>query len=351
MTWTVASLAARIDGVVEGHGATEVRGVAALADAVAGDVSFLANPRYEHLLAQSTASAVVVNRAWQGAWSCAALIRVENPDKAFGLLAPLLGPPPVVRLPGVHPTAVVASTAVLGRDVHVGACAVIEDGATIGDRSVIEAQVFVGRDVVLGCDGHLYPQVCIREGCRIGDRFIAHCGAVVGSDGFGYNIEFRDGRPVVVKIPQIGIVEIGHDVELGANTTIDRARFGRTRIGNHVKIDNLVQIGHNVQVGDLTGIVAQVGVSGSTQIGSGVMLWGQAGLAGHLKIGDRAQVGPQAGVSKDVAPGEYVLGAPAVPKRDFAAALLTPRHVEKLKSRVALLEARLAELEKSAGSN
>ena len=349
MSWTVATLAARIGGTVEGRGEVEVRGVAALADAAAGDVSFLANPRYEALLAQTQASAVVVNRAWQGSWSCAALIRVDNPDKAFGLLAPLLGPPPVVRAPGVHPTAVVAPTAKLGRDVHVGACAVIEDGADIGDRTVVEAQVFIGRDVAIGCDSHLYPQVCIREGCRIGERFIAHCGAVVGSDGFGYNVEFRDGRPVVVKIPQIGIVEIGHDVELGANMAIDRARFGRTRVGNHVKIDNLVQIGHNVQIGDLTGIVSQVGVSGSTQIGSGVMLWGQAGLAGPLKIGDRAQVGPQAGVSKDVAPGEFVLGAPAIPKKEFAATLLVPRHVEKLKARVAELEARLAALEKAAG--
>ena len=346
MNWTVTSLAARIGGVVEGAGDTEIRALSALAEARAGDVSFLSNPRYEHLMAHTAATAVVVGREWNGARSCPALIRVDNPDKAFTALAALLGPQPVVRKPGVHPTAVVSPTAKLGRDVHVGACAVIEDGACIGDRSVIEAQCFIGRDATLGCDCHLHPQVSIREECRIGDRFIAHCGVVVGSDGYGYNVEFREGRPVVVKIPQIGIVEIGNDVEIGANTTIDRARFGRTRLGNHVKIDNLVQIAHNVQIGDCTGIVAQVGVAGSAQIGSGVMVWAQAGIAGHLKIGDRAQVGPQAGVSKDIAAGEFVLGAPAVPKREFVVGLTVPRTVEKLKARVAELEARLSALEK-----
>lgn len=346
MNWTVASLAARIGGAVEGAGDAEIRALSALAEARVGDVSFLANPRYEHLMAHTAATAVVVGRDWNGSRSCQAVIRVDNPDKAFAALTALLGPQPVVRPPGVHPTAVIAPTAKLGRDVHIGAYTVIEDDACIGDRSVVEAQCFIGRAVSLGCDSHLYPQVSIREECRIGDRFIAHCGAVVGSDGYGYNVEFRDGRPVVVKIPQMGIVEIGNDVEIGANTAIDRARFGRTRIGNHVKIDNLVQIAHNVQIGDCTGIVGQAGIAGSAQIGSGVMVWAQAGIAGHLKIGDRAQVGPQAGVSKDVPPGEFVLGAPAVPKREFVVGMTVPRAVEKLKARVAELEARLAALEK-----
>lgn len=346
MNWTVATLAEKIGGTFEGAGDAEIRALSALAEARAGDLSFLANPRYEHLMALTAASAVVVARDWNGTWSCKALIRVENPDKGFTALTALMTPPPVVRLPGIHPTAIIAGTAQIGQDVHVGAYTVIEEGARIGDRCVIEAQCFVGREVSLGCDSHLYPQVSIREACRIGDRFIAHCGAVIGSDGYGYNVEFRDGRPVVVKIPQIGIVEIGHDVEIGSNTAIDRARFGRTRIGNHVKIDNLVQIAHNVQIGDCTGIVGQVGIAGSAQIGSGVMVWAQAGIAGHLKIGDRAQIGPQAGISKDVAPGEFVMGSPAMPKKEFIVGLTVPRSVAKLKERVADLEARLAALEK-----
>lgn len=345
MSWTVANLAARIGGVVEGDGDREVRALSGLSEAVAGDLSFLANPRYEHLMAHTSATAVVVASAWQGSWSSAALIRIVNPDKAFAVLSALFAPAPVVRTPGIHPTAIIAPTAVLGKDVHVGAYTVIDDGARIGERSVIESQCFIGRDVVVGCDGHLYPQVCLREGCCIGDRFIAHCGAVVGSDGFGFNVEMKDGRPVVVKIPQIGIVEIGHDVELGANTTIDRARFGRTRIGNHVKIDNLVQIGHNVQIGDLSGIAALSGIAGSSQIGSGVMVWAQGGVAGHLKIGDRAQIGAQAGIVKDVPPGEFMLGSPALPRKEFVKLMAAPRAVEKLKARITSLEARLAALE------
>ncbi len=349
MTCTVASLAERLGGVTEGDATVSVQALASLAEARPGDISFLANLKYESLLALTQATAVIVDRAWQGSWSCRALIRVDNPDKAFAALAPLFGPPPVVRAPGVHPTAVIGAGVVLGRDVHVGPCAVIDDGARIGDRTVIDAQVFVGTGVSIGCDGHLYPQVAIREGCRIGDRVILHCGVVIGGDGYGYNITMSpDGRIVVAKIPQIGIVELGDDVEIGANATVDRARFGRTRIGNSVKIDNLAQIGHNVQVGDLTGIMAQVGIAGSTRIGSGCIIWAQAGLTGHIKVNDRAQVGPRAGVSKDVPPGEYVIGEPAVSKREFVKTLATPRQVEKLKTRVAELEARLALLEVGA---
>jgi UDP-3-O-[3-hydroxymyristoyl] glucosamine N-acyltransferase len=270
---------------------------------------------------------------------------VANPDKAFAMLAPIFGPPPVVRLPGVHPTAVIGAGATLGREVHIGPYVVIDDNAVIGDRTVIEAQCFIGTGVTIGCDGHLYPQVAVREGCRIGDRVILHCGVVIGGDGYGYNVEVTpEGRVVIVKIPQIGIVELGHDVEIGANSTVDRARFGRTRLGNSVKIDNLVQVGHNVQIGDLTGVMAQVGIAGSTQIGSGCIIWAQAGLTGHIKVNDRAQVGPRAGVSKDVPPGEYVIGTPAGPKREYVQSLAAPRQVEKLKARVAELEARLAKL-------
>ena len=346
MNWTVASLAARINGVVEGAGAAEIRSLSALAEARAGDVSFLANPHYENLMARTAATAVVCRREWSGTWTCQALIRVDNPDKAFAELTALLGPTPVVRKPGIHPTAIIAPTAKMGRDVHIGAYTVIEDGASIGDRSVIEAQCFIGRDVTIGCESHLSPQGRIREECRIGDRFIAHGGLVVGSDGYGFNVELRDGRPVVVKIPQIGIVEIGNDVEIGANTAIDRARFGRTRIGNFTKIDNLVQIAHNVQIGDCTGICGQAGIAGSVQIGSGCMIWSQAGIGGHLKINDRAQVSAQSGVSKDVPPGELVMGSPARSKREYAISLAAPRAIEKLKARVEELEARLAALEK-----
>lgn len=346
MSWSATRLATHLGGTCEGDGDVVLGRLAGLAEARSGDLSFLSNPRYAGLLARTQASAVIVDGDWQGPSSAAALIRVAHPDRAFAAVAALFAPAPIVRAPGVHPTAVIGANVVLAPGVHVGAWTVIEDGARIGERTVVEAQCFVGRDVCIGPDGHLYPQVAVREGCRIGARVVVHCGVVIGSDGFGYLVEPRPGAlPRIEKIQQIGIVELGDDVEIGANATIDRARFGVTRIGNHTKIDNLVMIGHNVQVGDCTGIVAQAGVAGSSRIGSGVMLWAKAGIAGHLHVADGAQVGPQAGVSKDVPAGEFVMGTPAVSKRDFVAGLMVPRTVEKLKTRLAALESRLAALE------
>lgn len=346
MTINAAAIAEKLNGTLEGDPAVEITALSGLAEARAGDVSFLANDKYERLMIQTKASAVVVARAWRGVSACRTLIRVDNPDKAFAELATLLTPAPKRRQPGIHHTAVIGAGVKLGQDVYVGPYAVIDDGASIGDRTIIEAQCFVGNNVSIGSDGLLYPQVAIREGCRIGDRVILHCGVVIGGDGYGYNIEVgADGMIKVVKIPQIGIVELGADVEIGANTTVDRARFGRTRLGNHVKLDNLIQIGHNVQIGDYSGVMAQTGIAGSTQIGSGCIIWSQAGITGHIKINDRAQVGPRAGVSKDVPAGEYVIGEPAVTKREWVKTLSAPRQVEKLKERVAALEARLAKLE------
>ncbi len=343
MTRTVAQLAASLKGSVEGDATERIVALSSLDDARPGDVSFLANLRYEHLMPHVRASAVLVETAWTGTWSCRALIRVDNPDKAFAALAALFCPKPVTRQPGIHPTAVLGEGVRLGQDVFIGPYVVIEDQAVIGDRTRIEAQCWIGSNARIGCDGLLYPQVTVREGCLIGDRVILHSGVRIGSDGYGYAVEQGpDASLRVEKIPQMGIVELGDNVEIGANTTIDRARFGRTRIGNAVKIDNLVQIGHNVQIGDMSGIVAQVGVAGSSKIGSGVMVWAQAGIAGHITIGDRSQVGPQAGVSKDVPPGEFVLGAPAQSKRAFVSTLAVPRQLERLKAKVAAIEARLA---------
>ncbi len=345
MTWTVAQIAAQLDGIVEGDPGAVVSRLSGLAEANTGDITFLASKRYAPQVATTAATAVVVAKDWAGPSSAQALIRVDNPDQAFTEVALLFAPPPLRRLPGIHPTAIIADDAVLGEAVHIGPYCVIEAGARIGDRTVVEAQCFIGEGVELGCDSHLYPRVAIRERVRIGDRFIAHCGVVLGSDGFGYNVTPQPGAlPRVEKIPQTGIVVIGNDVEIGANTAIDRARFGETRIGNHVKIDNLVQLGHNVRIGDCSGIIAQSGIAGSTQVGAGVMIWAQAGLSGHLKIGNGAQVGPQAGVARDVPEGQYVIGTPAGTMRDFAAASLAPRQIEKLRTRLAALEAKLAAL-------
>ncbi|MDR2849371.1 MAG: UDP-3-O-(3-hydroxymyristoyl)glucosamine N-acyltransferase [Verrucomicrobiota bacterium] len=345
MAMTVQALASRLGGQPSGDVSLEVSALASLLEAQPGDVSFFKDAKYARQLAATRASAVLVPSGWQGGCPAPALIRVADPDAACTQAAEWFAPPPVARPPGVHPTAVIAGDARLGRDVHVGPWTVIEEGAVIGDRAVVEAQVFIGARVRLGEDCHIYPQVTIREGCLLGRRVILHSGVRIGGDGYGYTPVLRpDGTASVDKIPQLGIVELGDDVEIGCNTTVDRARFGRTRIGNSTKIDNLVQIGHNVQIGDYSGVIAQAGVAGSTRIGSGCLIWAQAGISGHLTIGDRAQVGPASGLSKDVPPGEYVLGLPALPKREFAATLLLPRTVEKLKARVEALEARLRDI-------
>jgi UDP-3-O-[3-hydroxymyristoyl] glucosamine N-acyltransferase len=349
MPMKVTELAERLGGQLSGDGALELVALASLTEARAGDVSFFKDSKYAKQLASTQASAVLVPHTWQGTSPAPALIRVEDPNAAFAKVAEWFAPPPVVRAPGIHPTAVIGQNVRVGEGVHVGPWTVIEDGAVIGDRSVIEAQVFIGQRAELGEACHLYPQVTVREGCKLGRRVILHSGVRIGGDGYGYNPVFRpDGAITIEKIPQLGIVELGDDVEVGCNATIDRARFGRTRIGNSTKIDNLVQIGHNVQVGDYSGIIAQAGVAGSTRIGSGCIIWAQAGLSGHLTIGDRAQVGPKSGLSKDVPEGEYYLGLPAYPKREFAASLLVPRQVEKLKQRIVELEARLDALAKPA---
>ena len=342
MAMRVREVAERLSGLLEGDGERELVALSSLEEARAGDITFFKESKYEKRLAVTRASAVLVPRAWQGVCAAPAVIRVDDPNAAFAKVGEWFAPPPVVRAPGVHPTAIIGSGVRLGRDVHIGPYTVIEDGAAIGDGSVIEAQVFIGQRAELGEACHIYPQVTVREGCRLGRRVILHSGVRIGGDGYGYNPIVRaDGTITIEKIPQVGIVELGDDVEVGCNTTIDRARFGRTRIGNCTKIDNLVQIGHNVQVGDMSGIIAQAGVAGSTRIGSGCLIWAQAGISGHLTIGDRAQVGPKSGLSKDVPEGEYYIGLPACPKREFGAQLLLPRQVDKLKKQVAELQARL----------
>ena len=345
----VKELAEQLGGQLTGDGSIEILALASLTEARAGDISFFKDVKYAKQLASTRASAVLVPLAWQGACPAPAVIRVADPNDAFSKATVWFAPAPVERAPGIHPTAVIGQNVRLGKDVYVGPWTVIEDGSVIGDRSVIEAQVFIGQRVELGEGCHIYPQVTVREGCKLGRRVILHSGVRIGGDGYGYNPVFRpDGSISIEKIPQLGIVELGDDVEVGCNATIDRARFGRTRIGNSTKIDNLVQIGHNVQVGDYSGIIAQAGIAGSTRIGSGCIIWAQAGLSGHLTIGDRAQVGPKSGLSKDVPEGEYYLGLPAYPKREFAATLLVPRQVDKLKQRVAELEAKVAALSKQA---
>ena len=345
MVMTASELAGRLQGSLSGDGDIAVHALESLANAGVGDVAFFKDHKYAAQLASTGASCVLVPESWAGTCPAPAVIRVTDPDASFTLAAPWFAPLPPVRLPGIHASAIIAPDVRIGKNVHIGPYTVIEQGCLIGDGCIIEAQVFIGQDVTLGASCHLYPQVTIREGCTLGQRVILHSGVRIGGDGYGYTPSIHaDGTVEINKIPQLGSVVLGDDVEVGCNTTIDRARFGRTRIGNSTKIDNLLQIGHNVQIGSCSGVIAQAGVAGSTRIGSGCLIWAQAGISGHLEIGDRAQVGPKSGLSKNVPPGEYVLGLPAVSKREFANTLLLPRQVEKLKKQVEELQTRLSAL-------
>jgi UDP-3-O-[3-hydroxymyristoyl] glucosamine N-acyltransferase len=341
---TVAELAARLGGSCEGDGSAAVSGVAGIRDARPGEVAFVANLRYAGDVATTRAAAVIVAKAWDRP-SPAALIRVENPDGAFARTAALFAPPPIPDPPGVHPTAVVAADAELGEGVSVGPFVVIEPRARLGARTVLKAHVYVGHEAVVGNDCRLYPNVSIRERCHIGDRVILHNGCVVGSDGFGYT---ADADGVRTKIPQLGIVVIGDDAELGANVTVDRARFGKTVIGRGVKIDNLVQIAHNVIIGDHAVIVAQVGIAGSSTIGAHAVLAGQVGVSGHIEVGEGAIISAQSGITKDVPAGAMMFGSPAMPtdraKRIHAYMMRLPDMREQLLDmarRIADLERRL----------
>ena len=343
MAFTVEEVAQKLGGRVEGNGALEIRAVAGLREAQEGDLSFLSNPRYAGLMKQTAASAVLVNDSWNGE-TRATLIRVASADAAFAQAALWLGRLPVQFKPGIHPAAIIADGVSLGRDVTVGPYCVIEPGVGIGDRTVLVAQCYIGHGTTIGSDCRFYPQVTIREYARIGNRVILHNGAVIGSDGFGY----AKTGPHWAKIPQVGIVVLGDDVEIGANTTIDRARFGETRIGNGVKLDNLVQVAHNVTIGEDTAIAAQTGISGSAHVGARVQMGGQVGSAGHLKVGDDSIILAQSGISKDVQPRTVVGGTPAIPAAEWHKQHAFVGRLPHLRKRVAELEQRMNTVEEKS---
>jgi len=341
MDVTLDDLARLVGGTVTGDGKTRIRAVNGIKEAGPGEITFLANTRYAPLLAATKASAVIVA---EGTSAPIPALSVKNPDLAFAKIAEHLNGSPVRPAPGVHPSAVVAKGVILGKNVSIGACTVIEEGASIGDNGVLHAQVFVGRETTIGPDALIYPQVVIREKCRIGARVILHSGTVIGSDGFGYATD----KGVHHKIPQVGIVVLEDDVELGANVTVDRARFGRTVIGQGTKIDNLVMIGHNVVLGRGCLLVSQAGIAGSTRLGDHVVMAGQSGLIGHLDIADGAIITAQSGVTKDVPPGGVMSGSPATDRRTHLKELAALSKLPEALQEIRRLRAELEELRKKA---
>jgi UDP-3-O-[3-hydroxymyristoyl] glucosamine N-acyltransferase len=307
VTLTLQELADSSGGELHGNPAQIITGAAVLAEATKGEIAFFSNPRYLPLLRKSQASAAFVPLDFSE-MVLAAQIRVADPAKAFERVVLRFAPRPPVFSPGIDGSALVHRSAKIGERVSIQPHAVIEAGVAIGDDTVIGASSYVGHDTMVGANCMVYPRVVIRERSVIGDRVILHSGVVIGADGFGY--EFRDGRHE--KVPQIGIVQIDDDVEIGANTTIDRARFGRTWIQRGVKIDNLVQVAHNVVIGQHSIIVAQAGIAGSVRIGQRVTIGGQVGIVPHVEIGDETTIGSQAGVSKSISGGAW-WSSPVVP--------------------------------------
>ncbi len=312
VSFTTADISAIVQPKqVRGATTEVVRGIASLGSAGAGDLSFLGNSKYRNEVAGTRASVVLLPADYEGEPQPDQLfLLVEKPSVALARLCArieqLLWPKPA---PGIHPTAWIAPGAKVAASATVGPLCVIEEGAVVGERSHLQGQVFVGRGALIGDDCWLMPGVIVAAECVLKNRVRLQPGVVIGSDGFGY--EFVAGRHE--KTPQVGYVLVEDDVEIGANSTLDRARFSRTVVGEGTKIDNLVQVAHNVIIGRHVILCAQVGISGSTTIGDYAILGGQAGIGGHITIGAKAKVGGQGGVSFDVEPGTYVNGTPAMP--------------------------------------
>ncbi len=338
-TVTVTELARLLDCPFEGNGQIEIRGVSSLEKAKEGDLVFLAHPKFRALLEETKASAAIIPP--EEKCERIPVLKSENPHLSF-IKAVDLFYKPYHPLPGLHSTALVSSTAKIGKDVAIGAFAYIGDAAEIGDNTIIFPFAAIYPRVKIGKESTFHSHVSIREDTQIGDRVIIHNGAVVGSDGFGF-IQAKDRSHI--KIPQKGTVIIEDDVEVGANTTIDRATLGETVIRKGAKIDNLVQIAHNVEIGSNSILAAQVGIAGSSKIGKNVILGGQVGVADHVRIEDNVIAAAQSGVSKDIPAGSMVAGSPHLDIKIWrkSRALLPQlydlaKDIKKLKKRVEELE-------------
>lgn len=334
MPFTVADIAKHLQGEVLGDASAVLNNFAPADRAQPGDLTFAENPDYFARAELSAASAIIVDGQFTSEKKI--LIRVPNARIAFAKALALFFPEPAFA-PGIHPTAVVAASAQVDATAHIGPHCVVGEKVRIGARCVLQGGNHVGAAAQLGEDVNLFPNVTIYARSEIGNRVRIHSGSVIGSDGFGYVLDNGVHR----KVPQIGNVVIRDDVEIGANVTIDRGALGPTMIGKGTKIDNLVQIAHNVVIGDHCLVISQVGIAGSTKIGSYVILAGQVGLAGHLKIGNRVTVAAQSGVMNNIPDGEKWMGSPAQPDRQAKRTFISMHYLPDLLKRVTELEKKL----------
>ncbi|MCC6811097.1 MAG: UDP-3-O-(3-hydroxymyristoyl)glucosamine N-acyltransferase [Deltaproteobacteria bacterium] len=329
---TLGELAKLVGGELRGDPNIAIEALMPLEYAGAGHVSFFANPKYEAAAKATQASALIAKAPLEGGPQ--QLIVHPDPYLAAAKVARFFHPPDL-RPPGRHPSAVVDAGATVSQKAYIGPLAVVEAGATIEDGAQLHAQCYVGEGASVGAATILYAGVKLMKGTQVGARCILNAGVVIGSEGFGF-AEDKAAEPgkVRVKVPQLGIVVIGDDVEIGANSTIDRATFGVTHIGNGTKIDNLVQIGHNVRTGEDCVLVGQVGVAGSAKLGRRVILGGQCGIGGHITIGDDVMVQAQSGVNKSVPAGKQIGGTPALDHREYIRQQMALRSLDEIRKKV-----------------
>ena len=334
---TLGELAALLGGELRGPADLIIRGLAPVDQATPEDITFIAHSRFVRLGKTTRAGAVIVSPQW--ATLDKPLIVVDHPYLAYARVAALFARPRP-GWTGVSAQACLGADVRLGQDVAIAPLVFVGDGARLGDRVTLMPGCYVGPETVIGDDTYLSPNVTVLERCRVGARVLIHSGAVIGADGFGF-IPTPEGQ---LKIPQVGTVVIEDDVEIGANVTIDRGALGETRVGRGVKIDNLVHLAHNVDLGDHSVLAAQAGIAGSSKIGQWVGLGGQVGLVGHITIGDRTQIGAQAGVTNSVPPDQVLLGTPAWPLRETHRIWASWHTLPELYRRVRKLEQQLAHL-------
>ena len=344
VTLTAAKIAEMVNGKLIGSPDRTISSVSGIRDAQSDQLSFIGNKKYQHQLESTKAGVVLVCPDLADAPAVdRTLIVCDNVDYAFAKVIAVFAEEPPKWPVGVHPSAVVSPDAKLGQGVSINANAVIEAGAEIGDGTVIGAGCYIGHDVKIGAGSLLYPNVTVMYRCVIGRKAVIHPGVVIGGDGFGF-IPTKQG---LVKVPQTGIVQIDDDVEISANTTIDRARFGKTWIKSNVKIDNQVMVAHNVVIGESSILVAQCGIAGSAELGRGVVLAAKSGVNGHITLGDGVQVAGTSGVVKSLPAGAIALGTPAESQREFMARHTLPSRFEKLSAKVEALRKEIAELKAS----
>ncbi|MDP4222681.1 MAG: UDP-3-O-(3-hydroxymyristoyl)glucosamine N-acyltransferase [Bacteroidota bacterium] len=342
MEFNAATIAGFLKGEIEGNPEIKVNTVAKIEEGHAGSLSFLANPKYEHYLYSTKSSIVLVNRDFVPAYKVeATLIRVENAYNAFASLLRMVDQARP-RKKGIHPSAIIEQSAVIGKDVYIGPFAYIGENCRIGDGCSVYPQVYIGDSTIIGNKSTLYPGVKIYHECMIGENCVIHAGTVIGSDGFGFAPQ---SESEFMKIPQIGNVVIEDNVEIGANVAIDRATMGSTIIRKGVKLDNLIQIGHNVEIGENTVMAGQTGIAGSTKVGKNCMFAGQVGIAGHLKIADGVKIGAQAGIPGDIRKeNAAVIGYPAIDLREFLKSSVIFRKLPDLQAKVYELEKQVKQL-------